>query len=33
MKGDYVWLPKSLIEIDGTTITMPESLAIEKEII
>lgn len=33
--GKKVWLPKSMIEvdIDTMTVTMPENLAIEKEIV
>jgi hypothetical protein len=33
--GKEVWLPKSMIEvdIDTMTVTMPERLAIEKEIV
>ena len=32
-KKDAVWLPRSQIEIDGDTITMPEWLAQEKGLI
>lgn len=28
----WVWLPKSLVERDGETFTMPEWLAIEKRL-
>jgi hypothetical protein len=33
--GKEVWLPKSMIEVDvdTMTVTMPERLAIEKEIV
>jgi hypothetical protein len=33
LKGKVVWLPKSQIEIDNGVITLPEWLAIEKELI
>ena len=32
--GDVtLWLPRSLVERDGNTFTMPEWLAIEKELV
>jgi len=31
--GDKIWLPKSLVEYDDGTFTMPEWLAMEKGLI
>lgn len=31
--SEGVWLPLSQVEVDGSTVTMPEWLALEKELI
>jgi len=31
--GESVWVPKSQCELDGSTLTLPEWLAMEKELI